>query len=300
MSPSKEVPTLEGVFERGDHSLELLSRDIDTRPELTVETLRFQTGGGEIVRGFFARPPGNHPVPAILYIHAHGARYDIGADELMHGRSALQSPLGPEFAANGIAVLAVEAPTFGTRTKPDESTRAKALLWRGKSLAGQMLGEQAAAFSWLAGRQDVIADRIGIFGLSMGATLGYWLAAVEPRATCVAHECCYADFAKLIELGAHDLHGIYLTIPGLLNMYSNGQIAGRIAPRPQFISIGDRDPLTPPEAVDIALLQTRAAYGAAGAEDRLIIHREPDTGHVETPAMRAAMLAFFRRYLVDA
>lgn len=286
-------------FEIGEHSLELASRDVADRGSFTLETLTFQTATGEVVRGFLTRPPGNRPVPAILYIHAHGARYDIGADELMGGRDALQSPLGPVFAGMGIAVLVVEAPAFGTRSQPNESARSKALLWRGKSLAGQMLGEQAAAFSWLTARGDIIADRIGIFGLSMGATLGYWLAAVEQRAACVAHECCFADFAKLIELGAHDLHGIYLTVPGLIERYTNGEIAGRIAPRPQFIGIGDRDPLTPPEAVDIALMQTRAAYRAVGAEHQLVLHRETDTGHVETPAMRATMLAFFRRALLD-
>ncbi|MGE0279023.1 MAG: alpha/beta hydrolase family protein [Rhizobiaceae bacterium] len=299
MSPPNGAPSLAHTFEIGDHGLDLVDREITAHSGMTQETLRFRTNGGETVRGVFVRPQGDQQVPAILYIHAHGARYDIGVDELMHGRDALQSPLGPVFAEMGFAVLAVEAPAFGTRAEPKESARAKALLWRGKSLAGQMLGEQAAAFSWLTARGDVIADRIGIFGLSMGATLGYWLAAVEPRAACVAYECCYADFATLIESGAHDLHGIYLTIPGLLNSWSNGEIAGLIAPRPQFIGIGDRDPLTPPEAVDVALAQTRAAYRAAGAEDRLILHREPDTGHVETPAMRSAMLAFFRRHLLD-
>jgi len=298
MNKSEDHQSLARAFEIGDHGLQLLGRAVAEVEGLTHETLRFRTAEGEIARGVFVRPPGDHQMPAILYIHAHGARYDIGVDELLHGRDALQSPLGPVFAQMGIAVLAVEAPAFGSRSVPTESARAKALLWRGKSLAGQMLGEQAAAFAWLAARGDVVVERLGIFGLSMGATLGYWLAAVEPRAACVAHECCYADFAALIESGAHEGHGIYLTIPGLLNSWSNGGIAGRIAPRPQFIGIGDRDPLTPPAAVDAALAQTREAYRVAGAEDKLLLHREPDTGHVETPAMRSAMLAFFRKYLL--
>lgn len=133
----------------------------------------------------------------------------------------------------------------------------------------------------------------------MGATLGYWLAAVEPRAACLAHLCCYADFDSLIDAGAHDLHGIYLTVPGLLDIASNGEIAGMIAPRPQFIGIGDKDALTPPAAVDRALAQTRGAYRDAGAPDNLVLHRERETGHAETPAMRAAMLAFFRRFLLE-
>ncbi len=133
----------------------------------------------------------------------------------------------------------------------------------------------------------------------MGATLGYWLAAVEPSVAAAAHLCCYADFATLIETGAHDLHGIYLTVPGLLNIAANGEIAGRIAPRPQFIGIGDTDPLTPAAAVNVALAQTRAVYDAAGAAADLLIHRETDSGHVETAAMRAAMYGFFRRHLAS-
>ncbi|WP_245417391.1 CocE/NonD family hydrolase [Aminobacter sp. AP02] len=286
------------MFEIDRHPLGLVSRDVGVEDGVSLERLAFRTADGEAVGGYFMRPPGDGPFPAILYIHAHGARYDIGAREILDGRASLVSPLGAEFARHGFASLMIEMPSFGQRREPDESTRTKALLWRGRSLAGQMLGEQASAFDWLSGRTDIDSTRIGAFGLSMGATLGYWLAAAEPRIACVAHLCCYADFGTLIETGAHDLHGIYLTIPGLLNVASNGEIAGLVAPRPQFIGVGDQDPLTPPVAVDLALSQTRAAYRAAGAEDRLGVHREPRSGHIETPAMREQMLAFFERYLL--
>ena len=290
---------LSELFEIGRHPLDLVSRDIEARDDVTLERLAFRTADGEAVDGYFMRPPGDGPFPAVLYIHAHGGRYDIGAREILDGRASLVSPLGIEFARRGLASMMIEMPSFGARSKPDESARTKAALWRGRSLAGQMLGEQAAAFAWLSARADIDAMRIGVFGLSMGATLGYWLAAVEPRIACVAHLCCYADFSALIETGAHDLHGIYLTIPGLLNVASNGEIAGLVAPRPQFIGIGDQDPLTPPLAVDRALSQTRAAYRAMGAEDKLVVHREPQSGHVETPAMRKAMLAFLDRHLIQ-
>ena len=287
------IDRLRDVFEVRDHPLTLVSQKQETREDFVVETLVFATRDGERVRGFVARPAEPGPHPALLYIHAHGARYAIGADELLDGRRALLSPLGPEFARRGYVTLMIEMPAFCTRAEPSESARAKALLWEGRSLAGQMLGEQAAALAWLAARGDVDPARIGVYGISMGATLGYWLAAVDARISCAAHLCCYADYRALIAAGAHDLHGIYLTIPGLLPIAGNGEIAGLIAPRPQFIAIGDQDPLTPPEAVDIALAETRAAYARAGAADRLLVHREPETGHVETAPMRDAVLAFF-------
>jgi dienelactone hydrolase len=294
ISPSDR---LRAAFELGNHPLGLVSRQVSEADGYAIERLAFVTADGEAVRGELTRPVSADRSAALLYIHAHGARYDIGADELLNGRPALLGPLGPEFARLGFVTLMIEMPAFGGRAVPNESARTKACLWRGRSLAGQMVAEQQSAFRWLAARDDVIAERIGVFGLSMGATLGYWLAAVEPRVACVAHLCCYADFETLIDSGAHDLHGIYLTIPGLLGIASNGVIAGMIAPRPQLIALGDRDPLTPPAAVDCALAETRDAYARAGAADRLTVLREAETGHVETPAMRAAVFGFLERYL---
>ncbi|HUG61859.1 MAG TPA: dienelactone hydrolase family protein [Methylomirabilota bacterium] len=297
MDSMSQSDRLRAAFEIGDHPLDLVSRQVKEDDGYAVERLAFVTAEGDAVRGVLTRPVSAERSPALLYIHAHGARYDIGADELLGGRPALLGPLGPEFARLGFVTLMIEMPAFGARAEPGESARTKACLWRGRSLAGQMVAEQQSAFRWLAARDDVIADRVGVFGLSMGATLGYWLAAVEPRVACVAHLCCYADFETLIESGAHDLHGVYLTIPGLLGIASNGVIAGMIAPRPQLIAVGDRDPLTPPAAVDLALAETRAAYARAGAPDALALVREAGSGHVETPAIRAAVFAFLERYL---
>ena len=289
--------SLSTLFEIGGHALRPTRRDVDESGDHILERLIFETSAGEAVRGFVTRPPSHARLPAILYIHAHGNRYDIGSNELLHGRPALQGPLGAVLAEEGFVTLAIDMPGFGSRAGSSESALAKARLWRGGSLAGQMLGELSSALDYLVSRPDVDADRLGSFGISMGATLGYWLGAVDPRLSCVAQLCCYADFGRLIETGAHDLHGIYLTVPGLLNMASNGEIAGLVAPRPQLISIGDLDPLTPPVAVDEALAETRAAYAAAGAADNLVIHREADIGHQESPAMRRAVLTFLERHL---
>lgn len=260
-----------------------------------AEDLQMQLGQ-ERIRAFWCRPAeAKGPTPAVLIIHAHGNRYDIGAAEVIHGRPALFAPTGRALAARGIASLCLDMPCFGSRAGVTESAATKALLWEGRSLAGQMLAENLAAVDWLAAQPDVQANRLGVFGLSMGATLAYWLGALDPRLRAVAHECCFADYRQLIALGQHDLHGIYLTVPGLLAHASNGQIAGQIAPRAQFIALGDLDPLTPPQAADPALKEVRAAYAAQGG--RLVIHREPASGHIETEAMHRAMLDFMQSAL---
>lgn len=285
---------LRALFEIGAHPLTLDGQQPLPAPTgMTLDRLTFRTSRREPVRAFLCRPQVAGPVPVVLVIHAHGDRYDIGADELMQGRPALTSPPGPAFAALGFASLCLDMPCFGGRATETESAAAKRALWAGRSLAGQMLGENSAALDWLAAQAWVRADRIGVFGISMGATLGYWLAAVDPRVAVLAQQCCLADFGALIASGAHDLHGIYLTVPGLPALAPNGVLAGMVAPRPQFIGIGQQDPLTPPDALKIALEQVRAAYAARGGH--LAVHLEPDEGHRETPAMRAALLAFLAR-----
>jgi dienelactone hydrolase len=278
VAPPELRPTAIATDDRGDH---------------VVEQIAFETAGGDRIRGILCRPSGSGTYPAVLYAHAHGGAYEIGASELVDGRPALLSPLGALFAAAGYVTLCIDMPTFGERQQPGESALSKARLWYGKSLFGQMLSEQAAALTYLAARPDVAAERIGMFGLSMGSTLSYWLAAVDERISAIAHLCCYADFATLIETGAHEGHGIYLTVPGLLAATSTGEIGGLVAPRPQLICVGDNDPLTPPLAVDRALAVTQPMYGDGPLE----VLRQADVGHEETQQMRAAVFDFFARTL---
>lgn len=290
---------LRQMFETGKHPLRAISETSSAEDGFDLATLAFKTAGGESVRGFLTKPKGaSGKSPAILHVHAHGNKYQIGASELVEGRPALQSPPGPAFAKAGFVTLCIDLPCFGERSNTGESAAAKAALWRGTSLAGQMLGELSSALDWLCARTDVDASRIGCFGISMGATLGYWLAAVDTRIAALVQQCCLADFAALISTGAHDLHGIYLSVPGLLNQASNGQLAGMVAPRPQLVCLGDLDPLTPPHAADIALAQVRSAYSVRKAENMLELVREANGGHAESAQMRAATLGFFKKHLV--
>jgi dienelactone hydrolase len=273
--------------------LELVNSQVEMWEGFVIERLRFVGPDGE-VRGILTRPfSAEVPLPAILYSHCHGGRYEIGADELLAGHPGVIGALGPEFARQGYVTLAIDMPTFGEREWQHERALAKALLWYGKSLFGQMLSEQAAALTYLASRADVDGSRIGAFGISMGATLSYWLAAVDDRIAATAHLCCYADFGMLISTGAHDGHGTYLTVPGLLAETSIGEIAGLVAPRPQLICVGDLDGFTPPDAVARSFAETRAAYEAAGASDQVRLMHEPSSGHVETMDMRVAVMRMF-------
>ena len=261
-----------------------------------VEEIRLTTQAGAIP-GTLCRPEGPGPFPPILYCHAHGNRYDIGRRELVDGRPALQDPpYGPLLAARGYLVFCIDVAGFGERQADGaESALAKAAFWRGRTLFGGMLVDLSAALDYLCGRPDVDTARIAAFGISMGATHAYWLAALDKRIAAAAHLCVFSNIGGLIEAGGHDLHGIYMTVPGLLNRCDMGDVAALVAPRPQLVGVGATDPLTPPGALEPALATLRGAYTEVGAPDRLTVLVSPETGHVETAEMRNAVLAFLDR-----
>ncbi|WP_310497970.1 dienelactone hydrolase family protein [Sandarakinorhabdus sp.] len=264
-----------------------------------VEWLELDTGSQIPVRALLTGPLGEwHHQPAVLYCHAHGNRYDIGASELAVGRPALLTPpYAKALADRGIVALCIDLPCFGDRAHETEQEAAKRQLWYGHTLFGTMLNDLAGALDLLSQFDGVDSTRIGAFGISMGATLAFWLAALDPRLKAVAHVCCFADLETLVATGAHDLHGIYMIVPDLLDVARTGQIAGLVAPRPQLACMGLTDPLTPPDAVERAVADVRSAYDVYGAATNLHIHISPDTGHSETPAMRTAVLEFFDQHL---
>jgi dienelactone hydrolase len=278
--------------------IELVSAEAAAREGYVFERLELDVKGVGKVRAFLTRPAGDGgPWPAILYGHSHGGRHEIGASELMDGRSYLLSPFGPLLARAGYVALCMDMPTFGDRDDVEESSATKAHIWFGTSLIGQMVSEQAAALTYLSSRDDVDPERIGAFGISLGSTLAYWHAALDLRIRAVAHLCCYADYATLVELGNHDNHGIYLLVPGLLRHTSTGEIAGLVAPRPQLICLGDQDELTPPLSIERALAVTRPMYETAGAAEALEVFVEAGVDHRETPEMHRRVMGFFEREL---
>lgn len=235
------------------------------------------------------------PTPAILYCHAHGARYDIGLSELLDSRPALTKPYAADMLALGYTVLCLEMPCFGARAEIKEDAVAKAVLWHGTTLFGQMLAELKLGLDYLTSLQQVDANRIATLGISMGGTHAWWLAALDERIKAAVHMCCFSDLSCLIQSGAHDGHGHYMTVPNLLNHCSTGELAGLIAPRAQLVCVGLQDWSTPTDCFDIAKQDLKHAY--TGSPDMLEFHIEQDLGHQETEAMRTRIFKFLKTKL---
>jgi len=244
----------------------------------------------------FLTPDGPGPHPAILYCHAHGGQYELGRRELTQGARWLADAPAAALLDAGFAVLCIDMPGFGERrTEGSESALAKAGFWRGRPLFGQMVADQLTAFNWLAQRPEIDSNRIATLGTSMGAALALWTSAIEPRVAASVQLCMLANIAPMIDDGAFDRHGFYLTVPGLLAVADMGEIAALIPPRPLFLGYGEIDHLTPTSARDGALAQIQPSYSTA---ETLKLFIAPGSGHLETPQMRQAVLAFLTDTLI--
>ncbi len=263
-----------------------------------LEKLVLELNGSQPVPAYFVKPRhAEGRLPCLLYNHAHGGDYQLGKEELLVGRPELCTPpYAQALTSHGWAALCLDAWGFGERRGPTESALFKEMLWKGQVLWGQMVYDSLRALDYLATRPDMAADRLGTIGLSMGSTMAWWTAALDPRIQVCVDICCMTDFDALIAAGGLDEHGIYYYVPALLKHFNTSQINALIAPRPHLSLAGELDSLTPPAGLDRIDRELQPVYAALGASDAWQMRRYPG-GHQETPAMRTEIMAFLEKWL---
>ncbi len=269
----------------------------EEREGYRLEKLILSLNGIEPVPAYFTRPPGEGPFPTILYNHAHGGDYELGKDELIDGRKALQDPpYAQALAQQGYAALCIDTWAFGERRGRTEQEIFKLMLWSGQVMWGMMVYDSLRAIDYLVSRQDVEASRLGTLGISMGSTMAWWTAALDPRIKICIDICCLTDYQALIAARGLDGHGIYYYVPRLLKHFTTAQINALIAPRPHLSLAGIYDRLTPPAGLDAIDRELRQMYGEAGAPEAWRLSRYA-IGHFETAAMRAEIMGFLSKWL---
>ncbi len=271
---------------------------VEERDGYVLETLVLDLNGIEQVPAYLALPlEVTGPLPAVLFNHAHGGRYDIGKEELVAGRDALQDPpYAKALTELGYGALCIDAWNFGERRGRTESALFKEMLWKGQVLWGMMMYDSLRAVDYLVSRPEVDPGRLGTLGISMGSTMAWWLAALDERIQVCVDICCLTDFQALIEAHGLDGHGVYYYVPGLLKHLDTSAINALIAPRAHLAVAGNHDALTPPAGLDRIDTHLRTVYAQHGAAEKWEILRY-ETGHFETAHARAAILRFLQRWL---
>jgi predicted acyl esterase len=151
----------------------------------------------------------------VLYHHAHGAKWEIGKEELIRPRSSLATPpYAKALTGQGYCVLCADTWNFGERRGRTESELFKEMILHGQVLWGMMVYDSLRAVDYLATRPEVDMSRLATLGMSMGSTMAWWLAALEERIKVTVDICCLTDLEELIRTRGLDGHGIYYFVPG--------------------------------------------------------------------------------------
>jgi len=280
----------------------------EDRGDYICESFRFDNGAGDQVPGFLLLPKEHaRPGPAILYCHWHGGEYDKGKIELFEAEHTPEPP-GPALARRGYAVLAIDACCFGERQgqgpggsrergSAAELTASKFNLWVGRSLWGMILRDDLMALDYLASRPEVDARRIGVTGMSMGATRAWWLMALDDRIKAGVAVACLTRYQNLIAHAGLHHHGIYYYVPGMLNHFDTEAVLALIAPRPLLLMNGDRDDGSPIDGIRTIETQVRPIYQIYGVEASFRSEVYAGMGHEYRPPMWQNTLAWFDRHL---
>jgi hypothetical protein len=270
----------------------------------TLERLALDLNGEEEVPALLLIPEKRQTQsPGMLYIHWHGGMYDLGKEQLLTGVQ-VQPAYAPVLAEKGIVTLAIDSWCFGERKRvadghTGEEDAFKLMLWQGQVLFGMMMFDEFRAMDYLASRPEVDPGRLGVLGMSMGATKAWWLAALDPRVSVCMDVCCLTDFEDLIRTRGLKGHGIYYYVPRLLQHFQTAQINELIVPRPHLSVNGRLDPLTPPLGVGKVRDYLLPLYRKRGREQDCEISLF-DCAHVELPVMRERILAWMDNHLVQS
>ncbi|MEV5354753.1 dienelactone hydrolase family protein [Streptomyces sp. NPDC052693] len=259
------------------------------------------------VRGALLTPHGRGPFPAVLLLHDHGSRFDIGKEKLVrpwYDDTRLASAtawakrcfdgrfVGDALARRGYAVLCLDALGWGERgplAYAQQQALASNFFHLGSSLAGLMAREDERAAAFLAGLDRVDARRVAAAGFSMGAYRAWQAAALSDHVAAAASVCWMTGLKELTVPGSNTLRGqsAYCMLhPGLARHLDLPDVASIAAPKPALFFHGGLDTLFPAEGVRVAYDRLRAVWRARNAEDRLRVKTWPRLGHVFTAAMQ--------------
>lgn len=276
------------------------------------ESVAFTTRHGLQACGYFLIPDGvDEPRPAVLCLPGHGRGVDVcvgiaadGSQRKLGEPDEYASDFALQCVAMGYPAFVLEMISFGVRRDPDiqalgrETTScardSMAALMLGETLAGWRVWDAMRALDYLETRDDIVdASRLAVMGISGGAMIAYFLAALDPRVAAAIVSCYFNLFATSVLSVDHCVDNF---IPGLLNLCEMPDIAALIAPRALFVEGGSEDPIFPHAGFEAAVARAREIYAAFGAETAFGA-QEFEGGH---QFHGVAALAFLAERMTDA
>lgn len=290
----------------------------EDRGSYLAEKVAFNITDQSRVAGLLLTPKTPGPHPAIILLHDHGAKFDIGKEKMIKpwgNAEQLASAqawadkfftghfVGDELAKRGYVVLAVDAIGWGERGPlkyEQQQALASNFFNLGRSLAGEMAYEDVRATDFLASLKQVDAKRIGVVGFSMGAYRAWQLAALSDKVAATAAVSWIGTYDGLMIPGNNVLRGqssFYMLHPGLPTQFDFPDVASIAAPNPMLFFNGGKDKLFPESAVQGAYEKMHRVWASQHADSKLETKMWPELGHVFYQEQQAEVFTWLDRWL---
>jgi len=263
-------------------------------------------------------PKGQGPFPAVLLLHDHGAKFDIGKEKVIRPwddkPEKLSSAqewsakyyggrfLGDELARRGYVCFATDMLNWSDRGGggyDGQQALAANLLQMGSSFSGLIAHEDLRAAEFLATRPAVDRQRVAAMGLSVGGFRTWQLAALSDHIAAGVSVCWMATVKGLIVPGNNQTRGqsAYTMIhAGLYNSLDFPDVASIACPKPMMFQSGRQDKLFPLAAINEAYAKMREVWESRQAGDKLET-RIYDVPHLFDPAMQEDAFEWLDRQL---
>lgn len=259
--------------------------------------------------------------PVIIVMHGTGGSKDDS------GTTALMT----RAASAGFIAVGIDGRFHGERAKANagstEYVEAMLRTYRtgvGHPFLYDTVWDVMRLIDYLATRSDVDPARIGMTGISKGGMETYLTAAMDERVAVAApgiglqsfrwaidHEAWQSrvgTFQQAIDAAAKDagvgvvdaafVRRFYDKVaPGIYGQFDGPAMVQLIAPRPLLAVNGDSDARTPVGGLEDCQASAVARYGELGVSERFVLHLQPRTAHVFTPAGQQMAIDWFARWL---
>ncbi len=277
------------------------------RGAYTARKVSLQLTADSRVLAFVLAPKSPGPHPAVLLLHDHGARFDIGKEKVIEPwddtprriESARQWVdryyggrfIGDELARRGYVCVATDMLNWSDRGGggyDNQQALAANLLQFGSSWSGLIAHEDLRAAEFTAGLPGVDPNRVVALGLSVGGYRAWQLAALSDQISAGVSVCWMATQRGLLVPGNNQTTGqsaFTMLHPGLAAHLDHPDVASIACPKPMMFLCGGRDGLFPKQAIQDAFDRMREVWTSQGVSDRLVT-RLYDAPHEFNAAMQ--------------
>jgi dienelactone hydrolase len=251
--------------------LEVVEVDGYTRQKVVYDTERFMS-----VPAHLLIPAGrtSGAGPAVLAQHGHGPGKDQICGVGPHAEPDDAGDYAHQLALRGYVVLAPDLRAFGERCDamgPPERYPCDLnfvhLALLGYNKLALDLWDVARGIDVLAAHPLVDPARIAMVGLSQGATMTLFAAALDERIACAVVSGYFSSFVQAAAL-PWNLCGSQVTF-GMLGAFDHVDLGALIAPRPLLVQSGTADTIFPVQVAAHAWGRLQKVYRAFDATERL-------------------------------